>query len=199
VINEISSAPYIKPILNSAASFDPVFVNVSQPAAFAAFIENANPLNLTYTATGLPTGISLDPNGTLNVNVTGPVDASVTVIAKDGITTLSPITVHIFALNDPTGPIDYDSTSATITGTPNTMAFEVTAGRVSGGGVDITLANNSLSYGSKLIYDTSSTAAHTIYGVVQNITNDPTVDITRKKLYLWWKFDEYQRGELYGP
>jgi hypothetical protein len=186
VINQGNSI-YHTPTLNTSATFDPVFVSVTQANAFGMFIDNANPLNFTYTATanGLPEGetlasmgVKFSSNGTLTVKANGLVDADVTVTATDGTTTITLPTVHIFAIDAPL--TYYDDTSPTINGVKGAMAYEVTASTVYGGGsADVALLNANTSYGSKLIYNTGTTP-HFIYGVVQNITNDENASINSK-------------------
>ena len=198
VINQGSSI-YNAPILNTAATFDPVFVDVTQPNAFGMFITNANPLNLTYKITDsskaaalAAQGITLSDNGTLTVKANGLVDTEISVTATDGTTTITLPTVHIFAIDAPL--TYYDNTSTTINGVKGAMAYEVTlpdevtpspdqatVRTIFGGGdnKNLALSTEDLSYGSKLIYNTSITP-HLIYGVVRNITNDANVSVNGK-------------------
>lgn len=179
------------------AQFDPVFINSSQPLAFASLIMNTDPLYLTYTATGLPSGMTLSnnigrrDNGSLTVNVSGPVDAFVTPSFFDGSTTVTlPQPLHIFAINATDNTIHRDETGGTIA---DAQAFETaTAGNTIIGGGAATLSNLSsellntpiLTYGSKLIYDVSA-GGHTAVGNVLNIqfaNNGSTSDLNNQTI-----------------
>ena len=185
VINSVGTS-YTSFIVNQTAPFDPVFASLAangtssaialvQPAAFASFISNANPTALTYSATGFDPnlGISLSSDGTLTVNVNGPVTEVVNIAVTDGTTTTNLPTLQLFALNTTDGTINRD-TSALVEGNLTTQAFETaTPGNtIYGGGAAIQevagQAAQTLTYGSKLIYDISS-GGHTAVGDVPDI------------------------------
>jgi hypothetical protein len=167
------------------AQFDPVFINSVQPGVFAQILTNTNPSDLTYTTTGLPSGISLTSNGALDVNVTtAPVaNLDVTVTAIDSQRS-TPFTVPIFSINATDRVIHRDTTSTVLGDVNDSQAFEtdtpgntIIGGGSTGGGSKILSNPNTLlatggglAYGSKLIYDVSTgTGGHTAIGDVQNI------------------------------
>lgn len=209
-INKVTTTTNI-PVANPASAanpFDPVFINLTngQPLAFAGLVSNANPATLTYTAQELPfKGISLDPNGTLNINVTGPIDSPVTVTFKASNGSSDTTTVHIFTIGGEATYIDYE-TNNTVTGDKTGGAYEVIAETVyAGGGQDLgsqtVPMTTSTTYGSNLIYDTNFTASdnttfsHTIVGDVPNIRYDMDNDLQGKT----FTFNSNLMNILAGP
>ncbi|MDF3033194.1 MAG: hypothetical protein K0R76_148 [Alphaproteobacteria bacterium] len=177
---------YTPPTVNLNVPFDPVFIT-SQPDAFGDFI--TSPVPLTYSSTGsqLPSGISLNPDGTLSVQVTGPVYGFVNVHAYDGVTTISLPSKLVMAINASDGLIHQDTGPLVMGNASDTQAFSTnTVGNtIIGGGLDVgylasSAPSQNITYASKLIYDVSYTpgfASHTVYGDVQNVSffNDGTL------------------------
>ena len=166
----------LPPTINTGVIFDPVFAKGTSTESLSVFVTTPPNATVTYAATtALPSGISLNSNGTLNVNVASPIDVTLTGIVAHstvGGTTSDLVLpdVHIFASNATS--VTRDAISPTISGSSAAEAYEVTADTVYGGGGDIALSSTSLStYQSKLI-DVTGTTTHTIYGDVQNITYD---------------------------
>ncbi|MBM3468506.1 MAG: hypothetical protein FJX71_03650 [Alphaproteobacteria bacterium] len=165
----VGSAPSTL-IKNPTPGFDPVFVNVVQPFAFAQFLSGANPFKATYTTTAefpnvgggdneTANIITLDPNGTLTINLApnspfaGYIDVTATSEYGESITFSTPF----LAINAEDGYIHRD-TGNTVIGTAKSEAFETqTAGNtiigdVDSGGIDGT-SDTSLEFNS----DTSPT------------------------------------------
>jgi len=175
-------APYTPPTIHTNVPFDPVFVDITQPGAFSAFV--TSPLPLTYTTTSpLPTGMTLSSGGILTVNVTGPVYGYTHVQVFDGTSTTPLPSTLVMAINATDGTIDRDPSLVVQGNASDFQAFETSTpgNTIIGGGADIqytpTSPQSTVTYGSKLIYDISyTTQGHTVYGDIQNldITNDGT-------------------------
>lgn len=166
------------PTVNASAVFNPVFITGSRSGIFDDFIKNIDPSDLTYTAVGLPSGMTLSTNGALNTTVSGIVDAAITVTASNQNVSLKLPTFHVFALNTANEIIT--SSTDTVSGSKDAQAFNV-KGSIVYGGEDspLVLGNANVLYGSKLI-NNMGTTPHTIYGDVSSIKNDTASNIARK-------------------
>jgi len=89
LIIQRSGTVYTPPSIVTDAPFDPVFINADYENAFAGFISNSSLLpDLTFSAIGVPPGVTLLSNGTLRLDVAGPVDGFVTVSVQDDLSTV---------------------------------------------------------------------------------------------------------------
>jgi hypothetical protein len=183
VVNQINTLTPTALALAASPSFDPVFISVNQPGAFAAFIDatTANPLSLIYTTTSpLPNGITLESNGILDVQVSAPMMVTITVTASNGTTTLNLPSVNIFASNSSQYTNSNSSgSSSTFSGSTAAGAYEVQAATVYGSGsTPVDLSLGPVTVGSQLIYDSSTGTTHTIYGDTQIIGDTSGATVT---------------------